>query len=104
MPYRKVTAESKAALLEPQGDASAGLRERLETIMIRLVGELERRTDTEDKLKNMAAEKIGAMVKTCRESISTLAGVEPSGDGGKMTIVTRMPFEEEGEDGGDGKT
>ena len=97
MPYRKVTKESKAALLEPEGNTAAGLRERLEGIMTRLVGELERRTDTKDKLQNMAVDKIGAMVKTCRESISTLAGVDPGVREGSYTVVTRMPFEEEGE-------
>lgn len=102
MAYRGVTDEDRTALESSPGGETIDLRGRLEKVMRRLVGELERRTDTADKLSKLGSDKISGMIKTCRESIMTLAGVEPSG-GGTYTVVTKMPFEEEGERDGKAK-
>jgi len=95
----KVKRKEHESEIPVEDEGMKGLRERLEGVQAKLVGELEKRVE---RTKELGIEELNALMKTCRENIKALAEMEVVAPTDALKVVTSMDFREEGDGEGTG--
>ena len=83
---------------DPQELGEATVLARFEFVQRKVAAELVKRVRTDGNVKKLSLEELSTIAKTCRENIVSILGTTSGVDkDAGMTVVTKMPFDEDGE-------